>query len=91
MATTSEVKQGLDEIAAAIAAVRARFATAKSSIEGGSAALGNIPTKYAGVIAAIDAYVPTGAFQTLAKDEKAKLATEFTALKADIDALIAQF
>lgn len=89
MATASEVKAGLDDIAAAIAAVRTRYASAKSSITGGSAALGNIPTKYADVIATIDAYAPTGAFETLSKDEKTKLAAEYLALKTEIDALIA--
>ena len=91
MATTSEVKAGLDAIADKIAAVRTRFASAKSSIEGGSATLGAIPTDYADVIATINAYTPTGAFETLAQDEKAKLQTEFVALKAEIDALIAEF
>jgi len=89
MATASEVKAGLDEMAAAIAAVRTRYASAKSNITGGSAALGNIPTKYADVIATIDGYAPLGAFETLAKDEKSKLASEYLALKAVIDALIA--
>ena len=89
MATISEVKQGLDEIAASIRAVTKRYADAKVSIQAGSEALGNIPTKYADVIAEINGYTPTGAFETLAKDEKAKLQTEFTALKATIDALIA--
>lgn len=88
MATTSEVKAGLDSIAEEIAAVRKRFATAKSSIEGGSAALGNIPTKWADVIATIDGYSGTDAFEQLAQAEKAKLAAEFTALKTEIDALI---
>jgi len=89
MATISEVKQGLDEIAASIRAVQKRFADAKASIQAGSDALGNIPTKYSDVIATINGFAPDGAFETLAKDEKAKLQTEFVALKAIIDALIA--
>jgi len=89
MATISEVKQGMDEIAASIRAVQKRYADAKASIEAGSTALGNIPTKYADILAEIDGFAPTGAFETLAKDEKAKLATEFLALKSTIDALIA--
>ena len=91
MATTSEVKAGLDAIASEIAAVRTRFESSKSSIQGGSTALGNIPTKYADVIATINAYTPTGAFETLSQDEKAKLQTEFVALKAELDALIGHF
>jgi flagellin-like hook-associated protein FlgL len=89
MATYSEVKQGLDEISAQIRAVQTRYNSAKSNIEAGSAALGAIPTKYADVIATIDGYTPTGAFETLSKDEKAKLQAEFQALKSTIDALIA--
>jgi flagellin-like hook-associated protein FlgL len=89
MATYSEVKQGLDEISAQIRAVQTRYNSAKSNIEAGSEALGAIPTKYADVIATIDGYTPTGAFETLSKDEKAKLQTEFQALKSTIDALIA--
>lgn len=88
MATASEVKAGLDDISTAIAAVRTRYASAKSSIEGGSAALGNLATKYSDVIATIDGYAPSGAFETLAKDEKEKLAAEYVALKSTIDALI---
>jgi hypothetical protein len=89
MATYSEVKQGLDEIAAQIRAVQTRYNTAKSNIEAGSAALGAIPTKYADVVTTINGYTPTGAFETLAQDEKAKLQTEFQSLKATLDALIA--
>ena len=91
MATASEVKSGLDAIADEIAAVRKRFATAKSSIEGGSTALGNIPTKWADVLSTIDGYGTEDAFEALTKAEKAKLATEFVALKSEIDTLIANF
>ena len=89
MATISEVKQGLDEIAAKIRAVQKRYADAKSSIQAGSTALGSIQTDYADIITEINGYTPTGAFETLAKDEKGKLQTEFVALKAVIDAIIA--
>jgi len=91
MATTTEVKTGIDEIADQIKAVRTRFESAKSTIEGGSTALGAIPTKYADVLATIDGYTPTGAFETLAQDEKAKLSSDFLALKAELDAVIAGF
>jgi hypothetical protein len=89
MATASEVKSGLDEIAAAIKAVRTRFATAKSSIEGGATALGNLPTKYSDVLTTIDGYTGADAFEQLAQAEKSRLTNEFIALKAELDALIA--
>ena len=91
MATTSEVKAALDDIAQTIKTERQAFASAKARIQAGSGNLAAIPTVFADVIADIDGYTPTGAFETLAKDEKGKLATEFTALKADIDTLIAGF
>lgn len=88
MATTSEVKSGIDTIADEIAAVRKRYATAKSNIEGGAAALENIPTKWDDVLTTVNGYTGADAFETLAKSEVSKLAEEYTALKADIDALI---
>ena len=91
MATTTEVKKSLDDIATIIVTERQAFANAKARIQAASGNLAAIPTQYAGVISTIDLYVPTGAFETLAKDERAKLATEFAALKADIDTLIASF
>lgn len=91
MATTSEVKAGLDEISQAIAAVRTRFEASKSSIQGGSTALGNIPTKYSDVLDTIDAYTGADVFEELAQAEKARLAIEFVALKSDLDALIGHF
>jgi len=91
MATVTEVKKGLDDMATIIVAERQAFALAKARISNASGNLGLIPTQYADVLATIDAYTPTGAFETLAQDEKAKLTTEFQALKAAIDALIADF
>ena len=91
MATTTEVKKSLDDIATIIVTERQAFANAKARIQAASANLNAITTQYAAVISTIDAYVPSGAFETLAQDEKARLATEFTALKASIDTLIASF
>jgi hypothetical protein len=89
MATTSEVKQGLDDIAETIRRASKRYANAKTQIELAATELGQIPVTYADVVAEINTYTPTGAFETLAKDEKAKLTTDFQALKATIDALTA--
>ena len=87
MATVSEVKQGLDDIARAISDASLRYSRAKEQMTRASADLGQLPSKYAGVITEVDGYTPTGAFETLAKDEKAKLQIDFVALKAKIDAL----
>ena len=91
MATYTEVKRSLDDIAQIINTERQSFASAKARIQTGSANLNSIPTQYADVITTIDAYVGSDAAEALAKAEKTKLAAEFTALKADIDAIIAGF
>jgi hypothetical protein len=44
--------------------------------------LNAIVTTYADVADEIDGYTPTGAFETLAKDEFAKLVSEFGDLKS---------
>ena len=90
MATMTQVKTGLDSIATTINTERQAFASAKARIQAASGNLALITTTFADVIATIDNYAPDGAFETLAKDEKAKLTTEFVALKAAIDELIAQ-
>jgi len=89
MATASEVKAGLDDIATSIRNSRQAYANAKARIQAAYNELNAIPTTFADAIATIDGYTPTGAFETLAKDEKAKLQQEFTALKNTLSALIA--
>jgi len=89
MATTTEVKRALEDIASITVTERQAYASAKARIQTASNNLQLITTQYAGVIAEIDGYTPTGAFETLAQDEKARLATEFSALKTRIDALVA--
>lgn len=81
MPTTSQVKAGLDDISTIIRNARAAMARAKAQITASKNELASLPTTYSAVIAEIDAYVPTGSFEELAKDEKAKLQTEFTALR----------
>ena len=90
MATTSEVKSGLDAVALVIAEASSTVDKAQSNAQLASDALGAIPANFADLIATIDAYAPTGEFESLAKDEKDKLATEFAALKAKADAIVAQ-
>lgn len=91
MATYSEMKTGVDEISALIRDNRAVLSKAKQNGSTASASLAAIPTQYAAVIASIDA-IPantTNAAEMLLKAERAKLATEFTALKAKADAIAA--
>ena len=85
MATISEVKAGLNAIADLISGSISGRARAKAQLLSARNQLAAIPTQYAAVIAEIDAYTPTGAFETLAQDEKAKLASEFLALKSALE------
>ena len=89
MATASEVKTGLDAIAVAIKNARQSMVTVKNTGGSVSTDLGGLPTAYAGVIATINAYGTTDAFEALSKAELAKLTSEFTALKAISDAVAA--
>ena len=89
MATSSEVKTALDAVAAEISKNRSRMAGVKSTATDVSVALGALPTVHADVIATINAYGTTNAFEALSKAELAKLAAEYTALKADADAVAA--
>ena len=81
MATISEVKAGLDDIATTIRTERRALVNAKVRIATAQNNLAAIPTIFADVIAEIDGYTPTGEFEALTQDEKAKLQTEFVALR----------
>ena len=87
MATTSEIKTGLDAIAQSIAAQRKIMKTIKSSGGNVSDELANIPTAYVDVIATVNAFAvdTTDAFEKNAMAEFAKLTTEFQALKSKAD------
>jgi formamidopyrimidine-DNA glycosylase len=85
MATTSEVKSALDGIAEVIAGSISARERAKTLLLMARNQLAGLPTQYADEIAEINGYVPDGAFETLAKDEKARLQTEFMALKNAIE------
>lgn len=89
MATYAEVKKFMDDIATKINVERSAYEKAKARIEAVSSNLAGIPTIYEDLITTVDAYTPTGSFETLCKDEKNKLSAEFTALKNIVDALIA--
>ena len=83
MATSSEVKAALDDIAQSIRTERQAMKSAKARISAGQSNLNALPTVFANAISEINGFTPTGAMETLAQDELSKLTTEFTALKAD--------
>ena len=89
MATSSEVKTALDAIAAFISKSRERMVGVKTTATEVSTTLGGLPTLYADVVTTINGYETTNAFEAVSKAELAKLATEYTALKADADAVAA--
>lgn len=85
MSTVSEVKAALDSIAEQIAGATRMRSQAKAQLLAARNQLAAIPTTFAVAVSEIDGYTPTGAFETLAKDEKSKLASEFTALKTALE------
>jgi len=85
MADIAEVKAALDGAAQLISgAVRTR-ANVKAQLLAARNQLVGIPAQFAAEIASIKGYTPTGAFETLAKDELAKLSTQFSELQAAIE------
>ena len=86
MATTSEIKSGLDAIASSIEQCRNDALRAKELLDNTSAVLQNLATAHADVISTVNGFTPAGAFQELSKDELAKLTTEFQSLKSAVDA-----
>lgn len=87
MATTSEIKVGMAKIADRLSEGRAAMLKAKTTGANVSAALASIPADFSDIIATINAFGTTNPFEALAKAELAKMTVEFTALKADADAL----
>jgi hypothetical protein len=91
MATASEVKAGLDDIAQTIRTARQQFVNSKAQIQARRNDLANIPTAFSDVIATIDGYTGADAFEMLATAEKSRLQAEFVALRDELDALIGSF
>lgn len=89
MATSSQVKAGLDDIARAIREAREVMEKVKSNAALAAATLAGLPTEYADVIATIQAMGATNDFDKLAKASLAKLSAEYTALKVHADAVAA--
>lgn len=85
-ATTAEVKEALDQIASLMAKAEKIRQRGKADVLGARNILSTLPGSFAEELDTIDAYAPTGPFETLAKDEKSKLQAEFLAAKAAIEA-----
>ena len=83
MATSSEVKAALDDIAQSIRTERQALKNAKARIATAQGNLNAIPTVFADALATINAYTPTGDFESLSQDELAKMTTEFISLRND--------
>jgi hypothetical protein len=81
MATTSKVKKALVDVSTIISNERSALTQAKARMSAAVSNLNAIPTTFSDVVAEINGYTPTGAFETLAKDELQKMSTEFQALK----------
>ena len=92
MATTSEVKAGLDDdISSIIRTCNSKFIASKTTIQSLYNELVAIPTTFADVLSTINVYGNIDAFEALCKAEKAKLTTEFIALRDQINELITEF
>lgn len=89
MATASEIKVGLDEIARVVADQRAVVQKAKQNAGAASLALADLPTTYGDLIATVQAFPAGNAWQNHAKAELAALATEYNALKTAADTIVA--
>jgi hypothetical protein len=82
MATPSQIKAGLNDIAQRIAGERNRLLQAKVAITTAKATLAGFPAQYQTLLADIAALTGNDASVVLAKDERAKLIAEFQALQA---------
>lgn len=89
MASYSEVKAGLDEIASIIRENRAVMTKVKSNAALASNSLADLATTYADVVATINGYGTANAAEAAAKAELAKMVTEYTALKYVADQVAA--
>ena len=82
--TASTVKTGLDSLSSTISSNQGEAAGVKAQLADLISRLDAIPSANSDLIAAINGYTPTGAFETLAQDELAKLTSEFSALKSAV-------
>lgn len=89
MASYSEVKAGLDDVAGIIREQKAVMVKVKSNAALAAAALAGLPAQYADLITTINAYGTANAAEALAKADLAKLTAEFQALKTLADQVAA--
>lgn len=89
MASYSDVKAGLDTVAAIIRDQRARLAQAKTIAAAASTTLAALSTDYADIISTVNAYGTTNASEAVAKTDLAKLTAEFGTLKSVADQIAA--
>ena len=89
MASYSEVKAGLDDVAGIIREQKAVMLKVKSNAGLAAAALAGLSAQYADLIATINAYGTTNAAEALSKADLAKLTSEFQALKSLADQVAA--
>ena len=89
MYTTSQVKAGLDDLASEIKALQIARIDDHRDVKAHADQIAGLPTKYADLLAAVDAYTPTGVVEEMAQAEKAKFVDEFLTLKGDMDTAVA--
>ena len=87
--TYTEVSSGLETVKDAIVNSRNALRKLKADFAQQSGVLAGIPTVYQDLITTINGYAPSGAVETLSKDELAKYSAEFVALKNAADAATA--
>lgn len=80
----SDAKLSLQAVAEQISQERKRLVRAKSSFAQVETTLNQLPTQHSDLIDTINGYAPTGAAETLYKDELSKLVAEFNALKTEV-------
>ncbi|PBB96448.1 hypothetical protein [Mesorhizobium sp. WSM3862] len=87
MATTSEIDVGMNAIAQRLYDQRQVMLKVKQNATGASASLAAIPTDFAAVVSAVQAFGTTDPYEAAVKAKLAKLTTEFNALKTVADAV----
>ena len=91
MATYSQIKNGLDEIASKIEQARSYINNGRTSLVRAQTDLGNMPSKWSALLGEIDQAVtdnPGDAVFETAQAKKTKLIANFQDLKAYADSLV---
>lgn len=85
----SSVKKATSSIADIIVSARDNFNAAKSKMELSAESLRAITSEFADEIEEINGFSSHSSFESLAQDELTKLTSEYTALLADIETILA--